>query len=176
MRGAVRREVWSRPGAAFVFASLIPLDRRDPEHSFGRAPGQRGPPMSDFFAKLLSADFLPHGHCYYWQPGIVWLHVISDGVIALAYYTIPIALIYFVRKRRDLVFNWMFVLFGVFIFACGTTHVMNIWEVWHGTYRLGGTVKLLTAAASIFTAGLFFFNDTATTEIYTLSLHDALPI
>ena len=23
---------------------------------------------------------------------------------------------------------------------------------------------------------LFFFNDTATTEIYTLSLHDALPI
>ncbi len=108
--------------------------------------------MSDFFAKLLSADFMPHGHCYYWQPGIVWLHVISDGVIALAYYTIPVALIYFVRKRRDLVFNWMFVLFGVFIFACGTTHVMNIWEVWHGTYRLGGTVKLVTAAASIFTA------------------------
>src|SRR2546422_1938177 len=25
-------------------------------------------------------------------------------------------------------------------------------------------------------ASLFFFNDTATTEIYTLSLHDALPI
>src|SRR5438034_3196235 len=24
--------------------------------------------------------------------------------------------------------------------------------------------------------GFFFFNDTATTEIYTLSLHDALPI
>src|SRR3712207_7459121 len=24
--------------------------------------------------------------------------------------------------------------------------------------------------------GVFFFNDTATTEIYTLSLHDALPI
>src|SRR5258708_10689956 len=27
-----------------------------------------------------------------------------------------------------------------------------------------------------FAALLFFFNDTATTEIYTLSLHDALPI
>src|SRR6266511_6395037 len=26
------------------------------------------------------------------------------------------------------------------------------------------------------TVGFFFFNDTATTEIYTLSLHDALPI
>src|SRR5438132_584408 len=27
-----------------------------------------------------------------------------------------------------------------------------------------------------FSASLFFFNDTATPEIYTLSLHDALPI
>src|SRR6266853_5963153 len=30
--------------------------------------------------------------------------------------------------------------------------------------------------ASVFLAIFFFFNDTATTEIYTLSLHDALPI
>src|ERR1043165_5749585 len=28
----------------------------------------------------------------------------------------------------------------------------------------------------LFSLSLFFFNDTATTEIYTLSLHDALPI
>src|SRR5205823_14999458 len=28
----------------------------------------------------------------------------------------------------------------------------------------------------VFSSILFFFNDTATTEIYTLSLHDALPI
>ncbi|HEY2955153.1 MAG TPA: ATP-binding protein [Candidatus Eisenbacteria bacterium] len=106
----------------------------------------------DFFSKLFSSDFMPHGHCYYWRPAILWLHVISDSVIALAYYTIPVALIYLVRKRRDLVFHWMFVMFGVFIFACGTTHVMNIWEVWHGTYRLGGMVKVVTAVASIVTA------------------------
>src|ERR1035437_10636520 len=30
-------------------------------------------------------------------------------------------------------------------------------------------------AVARFDQGLFFFNDTATTEIYTLSLHDALP-
>src|SRR2546427_8425485 len=29
---------------------------------------------------------------------------------------------------------------------------------------------------SLYTRFFFFFNDTATTEIYTLSLHDALPI
>src|SRR5436305_13785892 len=34
---------------------------------------------------------------------------------------------------------------------------------------------MLTILISLFFL-LFFFNDTATTEIYTLSLHDALPI
>ena len=110
----------------------------------------------DFFRNLFSADFMPHGHCYDWQPQIVWLHVLSDAVIALAYYSIPVALVYFVRKRRDLALNWMFVMFGIFIFACGTTHVMNIWEVWHGTYRLGGIVKVITASVSIITAILLW--------------------
>src|SRR5690242_21884870 len=32
------------------------------------------------------------------------------------------------------------------------------------------------SAPLLFTYLFFFFNDTATTEIYTLSLHDALPI
>ena len=34
----------------------------------------------------------------------------------------------------------------------------------------------LPVALTIFSLFFFFFNDTATTEIYTLSLHDALPI
>src|SRR2546430_17156166 len=35
---------------------------------------------------------------------------------------------------------------------------------------------LLLANPLLFALSFFFFNDTATTEIYTLSLHDALPI
>ncbi|HZE88317.1 MAG TPA: ATP-binding protein [Verrucomicrobiae bacterium] len=112
--------------------------------------------MFEFLRDLFSSDFIPHGHCYYWNPAIIWLHVLSDGVITLAYYSIPIMLIQFVRRRRDVAFHWMFVMFGVFIFACGTTHLMNIWEVWHGTYRLGGTIKAITAAASLATAGLLW--------------------
>ncbi len=57
---------------------------------------------------------MPHGHCYLWRPEIVWLHVVSDTCIALAYFSIPITLGYFVRRRRDLPFAWMFVAFGVF--------------------------------------------------------------
>ncbi|MEW6303880.1 MAG: histidine kinase dimerization/phosphoacceptor domain -containing protein [Verrucomicrobiota bacterium] len=110
--------------------------------------------MLEFIRNLFTSDFMPHGHCYLWQPGIVWLHVISDSFIALAYYSIPLTLVYFVGKRRDLPYPWMFLMFGGFIVACGTTHLMEVWTVWHGTYRLAGTVKLLTALLSIGTAVL----------------------
>ncbi|MGD0650526.1 MAG: PAS domain S-box protein [Verrucomicrobiia bacterium] len=111
--------------------------------------------MLEFLTKLFSSDFMGHGYCYLWQPGIVWLHAISDTMIALSYYVIPLALVYFVRKRRDLPFHWMFLMFGIFIFGCGTTHLMEVWTVWHGTYRLAGVIKAITAASSVATAALF---------------------
>jgi PAS domain S-box-containing protein len=108
--------------------------------------------MNEFVRKLFSSDFMPHGYCYLWKPEIVWLHAASDGAIALSYLFIPLALVYFVRKRRDLPFHWMFFMFGVFILGCGATHAMEIWTLWHGTYRLAGVIKAITASASIATA------------------------
>src|SRR5579871_307092 len=110
--------------------------------------------MVDFFRKIFDADFLPHGTCYLWNPGVLWLNVISDVVIALAYYAIPALLFWFVRKRRDIVFSWILVAFALFIFACGTTHALGAWTVWHATYRLDGVVKAVTALASVATAAL----------------------
>ena len=97
-------------------------------------------------------SYLPHGYCYLWQPGLLTLHVVSDSIITLAYYSIPLGLVYFVRKRADLPFHWMFVLFAVFIVACGTTHLMEIWTLWHPSYWVSGGVKVVTAGASIGTA------------------------
>ncbi|WP_394836018.1 PAS domain S-box protein [Pendulispora rubella] len=109
--------------------------------------------MLEFLRRLFSSDgFMPHGHCYLWSPEIVWLHVISDALVALSYTTIPFTLYYFVRKRRDLPFNWMFLCFAVFIIACGATHYMEIWTLWTPVYRLSGVVKAITAAASVPTA------------------------
>src|SRR5215831_13789611 len=99
-------------------------------------------------------DFRPHGYCYLWNTNLVWLHVISDALIALSYFAIPAVLVWFVRKRRDLPFNWMFMLFGVFIVACGMTHVMEIWTLWHADYWISGSVKVVTAISSVSTAGL----------------------
>lgn len=94
----------------------------------------------------------PHGHCYLWDDRLVSLHVISDVLIVLAYFTIPLALVYLVKKRDDLSFNYMFILFAVFIFACGATHLANIYNVWYGAYWLSGSIKAITAIASVGTA------------------------
>ncbi|MBD0269951.1 MAG: PAS domain S-box protein, partial [Cyanobacteria bacterium Co-bin8] len=96
--------------------------------------------------------FIPHGHCYLWKPELVSLHLISDALIAAAYYSIPITLLYFVRKREDLPFNRIFLLFAAFIVSCGTTHLAEIWTLWYPTYWLSGSIKALTALISVFTA------------------------
>lgn len=95
---------------------------------------------------------MPHGHCFLWQPGLIWLHVTSDSLIALAYYSIPLTLLYFVKKRKGLAVNGLIVGFGAFIVACGTTHLMSVWDLWHGTYRLEGLIKAITAGLSVATA------------------------
>src|SRR6202047_4510780 len=106
--------------------------------------------MTSFLSWLMSPqDYMPHGMCFLWQPELIALHVVSDSLIALAYYSIPIALIYFVLKRTDLAFPSIFVLTGLFILACGTTHAMSVWTLWYPDYRVDGGIKAVTALLSI---------------------------
>jgi PAS domain S-box-containing protein len=99
-------------------------------------------------------DFMPHGQCYMWNLRLVWLHAVSDSLIALAYISIPITLVTFARKRKDIPFNWMFFCFGVFIVSCGATHVMEVVTLWTASYWLSGVIKAVTAVASLSTAVL----------------------
>src|ERR671932_1341406 len=96
--------------------------------------------LKNFFA---SNSFIPHWPCYLWKPQLVWLHIVSDSLIALAYYSIPIMLLYFVHKRRDVPFPRMFLMFGTFIIACGTSHLISIWTLWHPDYWLSGALTYL---------------------------------
>jgi len=102
-----------------------------------------------------SGDFTPHGYCYLWNRGLVWLHVISDTLMALSYFMIPAALAWFVRKRRDLPYGWMFILLGVFMVGCGMTHAMEVWNLWHAQYWLAGVIKAFTGGISVVAAFLF---------------------
>lgn len=95
---------------------------------------------------------MPHGYCYLWSPELLWTVVIAEAVITLAYFSIPFALLLFVRKRKDLKFNWIFHLFSLFIFSCGLTHLLGIWTIWYPDYWLDALVKVLTAVVSIIAA------------------------
>jgi len=109
--------------------------------------------MSDYLSMLTDpAPFMPHGMCLLWQPGLIWLHLVSDVLTGVAYYSIPVALFVFVRRRKDLAFGWMFVLFALFIAACGTTHLFGAWTLWHADYVTEGLIKAVTAGVSLATA------------------------
>jgi signal transduction histidine kinase len=109
--------------------------------------------MWAFFERLLDTSTLsPHGICLLWEPELIWLHVASDAVIALAYFSIPVALSIFVSKRRDVDFGWVFWAFALFITACGVTHVLSIITLWVPIYGIEGLIKAMTALGSIVTA------------------------
>jgi signal transduction histidine kinase/CheY-like chemotaxis protein len=112
--------------------------------------------MFAFLRQFVDGQYAPHGYCLLWQPELVWTHVISDALIAGAYFSIPLALLYFVRKRRDVAFGGMVWLFALFILACGSTHLMSIWNLWHGDYGIEAGVKAVTALASVPTAILLW--------------------
>jgi signal transduction histidine kinase/CheY-like chemotaxis protein/HPt (histidine-containing phosphotransfer) domain-containing protein len=99
------------------------------------------------------AGLTPHGFCLAWEPGLIWLHALSDVAIGSAYFTIPFALMVFVRKRQDLVFRPVFALFAGFIFLCGTGHWLNLITLWVPAYGLEGVVKAMTGVVSLITAG-----------------------
>ena len=103
-----------------------------------------------------SGEYAPHGYCFLWRQDLVWTHAISDILIAAAYFSIPFALVRLVRRRPDVQFGGMFWLFALFIFACGMTHVLAVWNLWNGNYGLEGVVKAITAAASVPTAYLLW--------------------
>jgi two-component system, chemotaxis family, sensor kinase Cph1 len=105
--------------------------------------------------QLLQAQssLMPHGYCYLQKSDLIWLHVISDGVIAAAYFMIPVVLLYFLRRIRTRIsFGWAIGLFAAFIVLCGSGHILDIVTVWNPIYYLQGGVRALTAAVSIATA------------------------
>jgi diguanylate cyclase (GGDEF)-like protein/PAS domain S-box-containing protein len=97
-------------------------------------------------------NLIPHGYCLSWSPVLLWMHVVSDVIITLSYYFIPLSLLYFIRKREDLPYPWLITMFALFIVACGTTHLLSVVTIWIPLYWLDGYLKVFTALISIATA------------------------
>lgn len=113
--------------------------------------------VMDFFARFFSTEgFMAHKHCYLIENETFWLVVVSDGLISLAYFSIPIPLFLITRKREDLLYKPLFLLFAAFILLCGMTHVMTMIGMWEPFYRIEGVLKLLTGLVSLATAVVLF--------------------
>jgi signal transduction histidine kinase/CheY-like chemotaxis protein len=109
--------------------------------------------MPDLLSTFFANNFIPHGHCYLWKPGLVWLHLTSDALTTLAYYLVAVAIVYFTNERKDLPAQTVMLLVGFFfIFAlCGTTHLMEVVTLWHPIYWVSGLIKAVTGAWSFYT-------------------------
>lgn len=101
---------------------------------------------------LTVTSFMPHGMCYLWKPGLVAMHLIGNGATALAYFSIPLTLVYILRQRRDIPFHGIFLLFAAFILFCGLGHGFDIWTLWHPNYWVSGIIRIMTAIVSLATA------------------------
>lgn len=108
--------------------------------------------LDDLLRVLSSENFLPHGNCFLWNKLLLKVHVVSDALIAVSYFSIPFALAYFVWKRADVAYRWIFVLFAAFIMACGTSHAFDVWTLWQPYYGWQGLVKVVAAGFSFATA------------------------
>ena len=100
----------------------------------------------------LAPSFMPHGHCWLWQPEMIAVQVTSNGLIAAAYLAISLTLLRLVRRVPGLPFPQVYVAFGAFIVTCGVTHLLDVWTVWQPVYWLDAAVRALTAIASVGTA------------------------
>lgn len=154
------RTAAEKPGAQNALVYLP--NTKQPEHAIGidsvcpcaKLEFRKGAVMGDWLERFRSTDFMPHGHCYFWEPGLVWLQVIANASIGLAYFAISFTLAYIVRRIRDIPFQWMYLAFGIFIVTCGMTHFMDVWVIWTPHYWLDGGIRVITALASVGTAVL----------------------
>ncbi len=105
--------------------------------------------LASFFARN---GLLPHAVCLTGSLGLLWGMVIADAVIAAAYFSIPLAILRYLRQRGPQPGTWVAGLFSAFIFACGLTHLLDIWTVWQPDYGALVLAKAGTAVLSIATA------------------------
>ena len=108
--------------------------------------------MFDFATKLFDTQGFPaRWHCgsgWATDPSLGWLHIAVRPRNLWSVYRDPISHRLFRTAPRDVPFLKIFWLFVIFIFACGTTHLIEAIIFWHPIYRFAGAVKLITAVAS----------------------------
>ncbi|CAA9289312.1 MAG: hypothetical protein AVDCRST_MAG08-4496 [uncultured Acetobacteraceae bacterium] len=92
----------------------------------------------------------PVGACLAWRPDLPWLHVASDGLTALAYWSVPLALA-LAYRRQDLVppRSRAAVLIACFAVTAGAVHAVSILELWRPEHLLDEATRAAMAVAAV---------------------------
>lgn len=97
--------------------------------------------------RFFAGDNIPDGHSY-----ILVTHITSDIIIALAYLSISIGIMIFVRKHKDIKNLRLLILFGLFF----VFYLVSIVAHWYGLYDIHSASKVATALVSILTTMYLF--------------------
>ena len=108
--------------------------------------------MNEIANLMARNGLLPHGYCFQWSPGLLWTMVTADISIALSYFSIPAVIWTYAKRRPDAQIAGVAAMFVAFIFACGLTHVMDVWTIWQPDYVMQSATKVITATISVATA------------------------
>lgn len=102
-----------------------------------------------FFENLLgTSDWPARWHCGKWSDFHGWLYITSDLLIWGAYFAIPAIIIKYISRKRDARFIRIYLLFALFILACGATHFLDAVMFWVPLYRLSALIRAFTAIFS----------------------------
>lgn len=106
--------------------------------------------MNDWLPEFIrQSGALPHAYCISWSPALLAFSVISNALIFLAYFSIPVSLYVLTRKRREILHRPVLWMFAAFILACGTTHLWHIVTYWNAWYWTQAVLDGITAVISI---------------------------
>lgn len=100
-----------------------------------------------------NAELLPRSVGFAMKRELIWLHAASDALIGVACFLIPVALIWFLRRRRrPLAFSWALILFSIFVPLLGLSHLLDVVAIWQPIYYLQGYASAIAAIVGIVTA------------------------
>ena len=109
---------------------------------------------------ILSTDSVPIiqlESCFLHPSWVAWLETTSNTLIALAFYSIAALIIYFIQHRDDIQTNWVFSALAITILSYATTHLIEIWSLWHSSIFFIGYLPAINAIISILIATLIMW-------------------
>jgi PAS domain S-box-containing protein len=87
---------------------------------------------------------------------LITAHALADATTGVAFLSIPLAIYYYLRKRKDIEYRWVAHLFAIFIALCGIENLIHAIQPLSSHPVIDTVSTILTAGASAATAALLW--------------------